>query len=72
MINEYVVRFRKGREIFELHISANDREQAIQLAEIQSKYSKMGRGKFEFVSIRGENEEDTYLKDIFKHSFTIK
>jgi hypothetical protein len=72
MINEYVVRFNKGGNIYEWHVSAHDREEAIKLAEMQSKFSKLSGGKFEFLSIRGEGEEDTYLKEIDKYSFTIK
>jgi hypothetical protein len=64
MINEYIVKFSKGSNIYELHISAHSEEEAIGLAEIQSKYSKMGGGKFEFLSIRDEGEEDTFFRDM--------
>lgn len=72
MINEYIVRFKKGSDVFVLHISANNKEQAIKLAEMQSKFSRMGRGKFTFLSIRGKDEEDVYLKEIDKYSFKVK
>jgi hypothetical protein len=71
MINEYIVRFSKGGNSHELHISAHDEEEAIKLAEMQAKYSKIGSGKFIFQSIRLEGEEDAFLKDLDKYSFTV-
>lgn len=71
MINEYIVKFNKGTNNYELHISAHDKEEAIKLAEMQAKYSNMSGGKFKFLSIRMEGEEDTYLKDLDKYCFTV-
>lgn len=64
MINEYIVKFNKGSNTYELHISAHNEEEAKKLAEMQAKYSKMGSGKFEFLSVRKEGEEDTFFKDM--------
>lgn len=67
MLNEYIVKFNKGSNGYELHISAHNEEEAIKLAEMQSKYSNMGGGKFKFINVRMEGEEDTHLKDIYKY-----
>ncbi len=64
MIEEYIVKFYKGSNSYELHISAHDEKEAIKLAEMQAKYSKMDGGKFEFLSIRKEGEEDTFFRDM--------
>ncbi len=56
MINEYIVRFSKSGNSHELHISAHDEEEAIRIAEMQARYSKMGGGKFKFIDVRLEGE----------------
>lgn len=71
MIKEYIVRFRKGKEYYEWHTSAHDEEEAIKLTEFQSKFSHLAGGKFEFISIREEGEEDIFLKDLDKYSFPV-
>lgn len=71
MINEYIIMFNKGDDNYELYISAHNEEEAITLAKMQSKYSGMGKGKFNLLNIRLKGEENKFLKSIEKLCFPV-
>jgi hypothetical protein len=67
--SDFIVRFFKGSNMKELTVIAHDKEQAVKLAEIQCKYSNMGGGKFELISVRKEGEPDPMIAALDKVRF---
>lgn len=66
---DYIVKFFKGSSVHELHVIAHNKEQATKLAEMQCKYSNMGAGKFELISVRKDGESDPMIAELDKVRF---
>jgi hypothetical protein len=57
---DYIVRFFKGNDMRKMVVVAHDEDEAVELAKMQSKYSKMGGGKFELISVFKDGQPDPY------------
>jgi hypothetical protein len=67
--SDFIVRFFKGSSMKQLTVTAHDKEQAVELAEMQCKYSKMGAGKFELISVYKVGEPDPMIEALNRVRF---
>lgn len=67
--SDYIVKFFKGSGVHEMLIVAHNDDEAAKLAEMQCKYSKIGSGKFELISVRKKGEPDPMIAALDKFRY---